>query len=84
MLGKPKYETLALYKADNLNKDLTEVDVKWQENIDVVQLELWKYDPALFARNGIVDPISLALSLKDNDDERVQKELNIYLEGYKW
>ena len=40
-------------------------------NTDVV-VELWKYDPALLSKNGIVDPLSLAMSFEDEDDERVQ------------
>lgn len=36
------------------------------------EVEIWKYDPQIFARNGIVDAISLAMSLKNEQDERIQ------------
>lgn len=39
------------------------------------RIELWRYDPALLAGNGIVDALSLALCYKDSDDERVVDEL---------
>ncbi len=47
-------------------------------------LELWKYDPSPFAINREVDPVSLAMSLCENEDERIQGELEEYLEGYEW
>jgi len=84
MLGEPKYSVRAVYKGDTLIKELTEIEIKWQENVDAVQIELWKYNPALFGKSGAVDPVSLALSLSDNNDERVQGELDRYMEEYEW
>jgi len=84
MLGKPKYDTLAIYKGDNLVKEFKEIDIKWQDNVSVILVELWKYDPFLFAKDNMVDPVSLALSLSDIDDERVCSELEQYLEEYAW
>lgn len=34
-------------------------------------VQIWRYDPALFAKKGVVDVFSLYLSLKDSHDERV-------------
>jgi hypothetical protein len=31
-------------------------------------LELWDRDPALTAEDGVVDPISLYLNMRDGDD----------------
>ncbi len=45
-----------------------------------VLLEVWKYAPGLLAENQVVDPLSLYLSLKDEEDERVQKALDDLLE----
>ena len=39
------------------------------------RMESWKYDPAILARSGIADPLSLYLSLRHSADERVQKEI---------
>ena len=45
-----------------------------------VHLEIWKYAPGVLASDGIVDPLSLYLSMKDQEDERVQKALEALLE----
>lgn len=47
-------------------------------------LELWRYPPEIIARNGCVDPLSLALSLRDHPDERVQDALGSMIEGLPW
>lgn len=39
------------------------------------RIEVWNYNPRLFARNGLVDKISLYLCLCDTLDERAQHEL---------
>ena len=41
-----------------------------------VHIEIWSYDPKKFINNGIIDKISLFLSLRNNNDERVQHEIN--------
>lgn len=51
---------------------------------DGILIEQWKYDPAILAQNGIVDDISLILSLKDSADERVQAELDELRRNYEW
>lgn len=68
-------EAFAVYKNDDA--------VKKQKNIGTFnavegkyRIELWKYNPALLAKGGIVDALSLALCYKDSDDERVMGELN--------
>lgn len=45
-----------------------------------VHLQVWKYAPGLLADDQAVDPLSLYLSLKDQQDERVQKSLDTLLE----
>jgi len=84
LLGEPPIAVRAVYKGDEIVKELREVDIKWQERIYAVMVELWKYDPLLFAKEGVVDPVSMAVSLSDTDDERVQSELERYMEEYEW
>jgi DNA-binding transcriptional ArsR family regulator len=48
------------------------------------EVEVWRYDPRPFSRDGRVDTISLYLSLKDASDERVQSELKTLWEGMRW
>lgn len=45
-----------------------------------VEIEVWRYDPAIFAKEDVVDRTSLYLSLRDDKDERVQKALRQMME----
>lgn len=47
-------------------------------------LEVWKYDPHKLSNANVVDRLSLYLLLKDNDDERVQMELENLIKENKW
>lgn len=52
-------------------------------------LELWKYNPLqltqqLDKNKKVVDPLSLYLSLKDEQDERIEMALNQIIEKYIW
>ena len=44
------------------------------------RMESWKYDPWVLAENGVADPCSLYLSLRESGDERVQKEIQPLIE----
>lgn len=44
-----------------------------------VEIELWKYDPDILSGKHIVDPLSLAMSLKDEPDERIEEAVDILL-----
>ena len=44
------------------------------------RMESWKYDPWVLAENGVADPCSLYLSLRESGDERVQKEIQLLIE----
>lgn len=41
-----------------------------------IYAEVWKYDPALLSSGATVDDISLLMALRNDDDERIQKELD--------
>ncbi len=47
-------------------------------------VELWKYDPNFLSEEDFVDPLSLYLTLKDSEDERVQSSLKEMIKGIKW
>lgn len=68
-------------KKISLNKDdLSSNHLVLTSNI----LEVWKYDPSLLSENEIVDRISLYLSLKSNNDERISSELTRMWEEFVW
>lgn len=46
----------------------------------LIELEIWSYDPNLFAKDDIIDPFSLYLSLEENKDERIETALEQMME----
>ena len=85
MLGEPRVRTVATdHKA--LRRALAQRTVLVGETEDdaVVQVEAWAYDPVRLAESGVVDPLSLWLSLRDDPDERVQAALAELLETIAW
>jgi len=48
------------------------------------ELEIWSYSPDLFAKKGVVDRFSLFLSMREDNDERVQSALVEMMEQVEW
>ena len=84
MLNAPEIPIIALDKKNELVRTIKQIDLRWQTEENVIQIELWKYDPGMFMKQGIVDPISLAMTFKDTMDERIDEAIDEYMEGYKW
>lgn len=84
MLNEPRIPVRAVWKANVKAEEFSEIDVRWEPDADPLKLELWKYDPCLFMKDGIADPVSLALSCESNADERIEGAIEEYLEGYPW
>ena len=63
-------------------------DIKWRQYLKSelfdeqleVKVQLWKYDPAILTTTDVVDRLSLALSYKDEKDERVCEAIEEMLE----
>lgn len=51
---------------------------------DVTELETWSYDPAVLARGGVIDPLSLYLTVRHEPDERVAQAAEQLLEPFGW
>jgi hypothetical protein len=49
-----------------------------------VEVEVWRYPPMKFARNGFADPLSVYLSFEKNTDERIEMALEEMLEDVPW
>ena len=47
-------------------------------------LEIWSYDPKRFANQGRVDPFSLYLCLRGDQDDRVESALDEMMEKVEW
>lgn len=55
-------------------------DKKFGQN----EIQVWKYNPQMLSSTRVVDKLSLYLSLKDNDDERIQIELERLINEIPW
>lgn len=84
MLGGPAISVVAVGKGSPVLETVKEIDVRWELEKPAVRVEVWKYDPFLFAKEGRVDPASMSISLASVEDERVQGELDEYLEEMRW
>lgn len=76
MLNAGRLRTFAAYEIDkkDLRDELVDVDVQ-------AYVEIWKYDPKrLLWKDGCADPVSVALSLSDEPDERVEGSVEDMLE----
>lgn len=63
-------------------RNVGEISVTLDNERDM-ELEIWSYDPIRLAvGKSVVDPFSLYLSMKDDQDERTQMELEIMLEEW--
>lgn len=84
-LEEPKNPVLALergqWKKVNNTNEVMILDVA---EANARELEIWSYPPKLFGKNGVVDRFSLFLSVKEDDDERVQAALESMMEGIEW
>jgi len=72
-LGRPAWKSLA-----------RQVDRIPVEDEGTCCVQIWRYEPALFARAGRVDCFSLYRSLQDEPDERVQTALEEMMEHVAW
>ena len=71
MINPDEYDNVAISFEESKKME----SFSCEDNFCPVHIEVWNYNPRLFAHKDIVDKISLYLSLKDNHDERIQYEL---------
>ena len=42
---------------------------------NAVEMQIWRYNPGVLSEDGVVDPLSLYLTLREDEDERVSMEM---------
>ncbi len=84
MLGAPNVPVLAAFKSRINIEKIQDIDIRWNTDGNVLRLELWKYNPSLYVKKGVVDPISLYMCFENNIDERIEGAIEEYLGDYKW
>lgn len=77
MLNPSRVLTYAIYhKSFDKKQLLTElVDPDKQ-----IRLEVWEYDPKQFTSDSAADSLSVAISLIDSEDERIEEAIEVLLE----
>jgi hypothetical protein len=85
MINPPKRPVRAIskQKAKALNKHI----IKNRDRIadqNLVELQIWNYDPELLSENNHVDIVSLTLSVSHINDERIDLALEGRLKGEPW
>ncbi len=87
----------ALSHYSHLNSEQDEIRAIWDKYFNpygaqfnevegLYKIEIWKYPTImpLYANNNVVDKLSLYLSMREDPDARIGKELDIMIEEMKW
>ena len=85
MLAPPRTETRAILAASW--KSLAVADTLRPATAfddERIEVQTWTYDPPILARNGVIDPLSLYLSVRGSPDERVAQAAEELLERFEW
>ena len=65
-------------------KDFKSLSIVTDKRFGQNEIQVWKYNPKTLSPVGVVDKLSLYLSLKDNEDERIQIELERLMNEMSW
>lgn len=84
MLNEPKWPVYALSPAQWRTATEARIEELPEAAAGACEWQLWSYTPALLAKTGVVDPLSLTLSLQGNPDERVQIALDELKKQLPW
>jgi hypothetical protein len=78
-LNPEQYGSVAIWDRDFQAED------KYNEIEGNYRIEIWKYPTTMLNQpnGGIVDKLSLSLSMKGDPDARIEKELELLIEGMK-
>lgn len=85
MLSPPRIERRAVLASHwmGMAQDL-QLEPAWTDEADRIELETWSYDPRVLAEDGVVDRLSLYLSVRCEPDERVAQAATQLLEDFAW
>jgi predicted protein tyrosine phosphatase len=85
MINQPDYPVRAIDQ-EQFKKQEIEVNKNTDviKDTQLVELQIWDYDPTQFAHTKHVDLLSLYASLKDENDERIEQALEEVLRAEPW
>lgn len=85
MLALPRVETRAVLAANWKSlQAIRSLKTATPFDDERVEVQTWTYDPRILAKNGVVDRLSLYLSVRGSPDERVQQAAQELLETFEW
>ncbi len=79
MINRENRENYALSK-----EDFCKLQLQTDRQYGGHRIEIWRYNPNFLSTNGVVDKLSLYLSLKDTEDERIEIELENMINNITW
>lgn len=79
MINKERNGSYAVSKEEFRSLQF-QTDKEYGEN----RIEVWRYDPKLLQQAGTVDKLSLFLSMRDVEDDRIQIELETMINNIVW
>jgi hypothetical protein len=84
-MAEPNNMVIAVRRQDwvQLRKSGTVLEDAMDEP-DALNVEVWKYPPAVLSSGGVVDRLSLYLSLRETEDERVEAALDKMIGEVAW
>lgn len=71
---------LKIYAIDEQKMDKNQMENEFVDPNKQIRLELWGYDPKLFSDDNVADSLSVALSLRKIEDERIEEAIDEYIE----
>lgn len=83
MLDEPQRKVFAT-NSPQILKEIEGYRELPEKEWDAIEIEIWKYDPILLSKDGLVDKLSLFLSLRDNPDERIVASLKEMMGDIEW
>jgi len=85
MINPPGHPVRAIDR-NQLNNDQIEIvkNKDFIKDTQLVELQVWDYNPKLFSDKHNVDILSLYTSLKEETDDRVEQALEDVLRGESW
>ena len=71
---------LITYAIDEKKMDINQMENELVDPNKQIRLELWGYDPKLFSDDNVADGLSVALSLREIVDERIEEAIDECIE----
>lgn len=84
MINEPRQQVVALTVEAEQRAKQAGIFFEPHEIADGIAVQVWRYDPGILGKSQTVDPLSLWLSLRDNQDDRIQMALDELEEKFPW